>query len=221
MENIQVAVRLRPLNKKEEDGGERIPWKLRSNMVEIEKTYTDAGPNKKTLKNQFFYDHCFSPSVNNEQIYQACAKRVIMACLQGYNGTIFMYGQTGSGKTYTMLGYKNHDGVYNKMLDEDVKARAIINPEPKQADPDVLDDEQLPEKYPEYMYETNKVDLSSNTGILIQSLKDIFNAIESVARANCRTRRRPTSSSAPTSRSTTTRSTTCCSSPDRCTSRST
>lgn len=31
-------------------------------------------------------------------------KRVVLASLEGYNGTVFAYGQTGSGKTYTMMG---------------------------------------------------------------------------------------------------------------------
>lgn len=31
-------------------------------------------------------------------------RAITVACLQGYNGTIFAYGQTGSGKTFTILG---------------------------------------------------------------------------------------------------------------------
>jgi len=37
------------------------------------------------------------------------AKRVVLASLEGYNGTIFAYGQTGSGKTYTMMGSENSE----------------------------------------------------------------------------------------------------------------
>ena len=39
------------------------------------------------------------------------AKRVVLASLDGYNGTLFVYGQTGSGKTYTMMG---SDGVHEE-----------------------------------------------------------------------------------------------------------
>ena len=185
MENIQVALRLRPMNQKEEESGERIPWKLKGNSIEVEKSYTDAGPNKKSMKNQFIYDHCFNGKVHNEQVYDTCAKKVIMSCLEGYNGTIFMYGQTGSGKTYTMLGYQNHDGVYNKMMGDDVKARAILKTDSMgDLQSDTNEVEHMPDQFPEFMLETNKVDMSTNNGILIQSLKDIFKRIDSVGDCN-------------------------------------
>ena len=49
-------------------------------------------------------DYCFSPRDPNLKVYETVAKRVVLASLEGYNGTIFVYGQTGSGKTFTMMG---------------------------------------------------------------------------------------------------------------------
>lgn len=176
MENIQVAMRLRPINQKETDSGETVPWKLRSNCVEIDKGLVDNSMAKKKEKLQFFYDHCFTGKTNNEQVYDICAKKVILSCLEGYNGTIFMYGQTGSGKTYTMLGYQNQEGVYNQAFGEDAKANAILK------DENNLDDSctDIENKLPDMVYDGTNVDMSGNTGILIQSLKDIFKAIEQV-----------------------------------------
>lgn len=179
MENIQVAMRLRPINQKEEESGETLPWKIRQNRcVEINKSLIDNSMSKKQDKLQFFYDHCFPGATNNEQIYDTCAKKVIMSCLEGYNGTIFMYGQTGSGKTHTMLGYKNQEGVYNEAFEQDAKAKEIMKQEVNQEDGDAMDD--LNDKFADMVFDGNKVDMSGNTGILIQSLKDIFKAIEQV-----------------------------------------
>lgn len=180
MENIQVALRLRPINQKEEDAGETVPWKIKSNCIEIDRSLTEAGAKKGIGKQQFFYDHCFPGHTTNDQVYQSVAKKVIMSCLEGYNGTIFMYGQTGSGKTYTMLGYKNQDGVYNQGLTEDAKTKAMLK-EDQKLEKEGEDGEQedgLHEKFADYMYDSNKVDMAGNTGILIQSLKDMFKTIE-------------------------------------------
>ena len=182
MENIQVALRLRPINDKEQESGETVPWKLKHNYIEIDKGLIDSSMAKKKDKLQFVYDHCFPGKTNNEDVYRTCAKKVIMSCLEGYNGTIFMYGQTGSGKTYTMLGYKNHDGVYNQAFDDEKKAKELLKPDV--AIDTQTDIENMKEALPELMYDTNKVDMAGNTGILIQSLKDIFVAIENVLASN-------------------------------------
>lgn len=178
MENIQVALRLRPLNDKEQETGETVPWKLRQNCVEIDKGLIEASTAKKKDKMQFFYDHCFSGRTNNEDVYNACAKKVVLSCLEGYNGTIFMYGQTGSGKTHTMLGYKNHDGIYNQAFDDEKKAHELLMPQGLAKIDRQL--EAIDERLPEMMFDTTKLDMAGNTGILIQSLKDIFTAMENV-----------------------------------------
>ena len=47
MENIQVAVRVRPLNDKEMGAGETVPWKIRYNTIEMIK---NEGESKDILK---------------------------------------------------------------------------------------------------------------------------------------------------------------------------
>lgn len=37
-------------------------------------------------------------------MFDKCAKDIIDAAFDGFNGTLFAYGQTGSGKTFTMTG---------------------------------------------------------------------------------------------------------------------
>lgn len=50
----------------------------------------------------FTFDHVFTPTVNQAEVYDVVAKPIVADVLNGYNGTIFAYGQTSSGKTYTM-----------------------------------------------------------------------------------------------------------------------
>jgi centromeric protein E len=39
------------------------------------------------------------------------SERVVLAAMEGFNGTVFTYGQTGSGKTHSMMGTLEDPGV--------------------------------------------------------------------------------------------------------------
>ena len=41
-------------------------------------------------------------------MFHRVARRAVLGCLEGYNGTVFAYGQTGTGKTYTISGGVDH-----------------------------------------------------------------------------------------------------------------
>jgi Kinesin motor domain len=175
MENIQVAVRVRPLNEKEISDGEIMPWRIRQNTIEITKYESENQLGlKKPSKQSYCFDHCFAESHSNEQVYTKVAKSVVTSCLEGYNGTIFMYGQTGSGKTYTMLGYNQQAGLYSSVAAND---QSLADNDKEMAD---LGIEDIQEKYPDFIYDHSKEGFENNTGILIQSLRDIFGKIESV-----------------------------------------
>ena len=47
---------------------------------------------------------CSLASMSSVQIFNHVAKSIVLAALDGINGTVFAYGQTGSGKTFTMTG---------------------------------------------------------------------------------------------------------------------
>lgn len=182
MENIQVAVRLRPLNDKEQLAGEFVPWRVRQNTIEINRVEADAIAGKKQQKHNFVFDHCFNENHSNEVVYAKVAKGVVHSCLEGYNATIFMYGQTGSGKTYTMLGYDKTKGLYNQPEETpDIKKNLPCDPLCISFDHDpTMGIEDFSNKYPDFVFDSKKEDFESNTGILIQSLKDIFSMIEKV-----------------------------------------
>ena len=101
-ESVRVAVRIRPLNKRELLENETIAWNYNETSM-LEET-----PNGQRV---YSYDNCFGPASNNKQIYDVVGKPVVLKAMEGYNGTVFSYGQTGSGKTWTMLGCDDDPGM--------------------------------------------------------------------------------------------------------------
>ncbi|KAJ3595000.1 hypothetical protein NHX12_004305, partial [Muraenolepis orangiensis] len=89
---IKVMCRFRPLNSSEVTRGDR---------------YIPKFPGDETVviaSKPYAFDRVFSSNTSQEQVYNACAQRIVKDVLEGYNGTIFAYGQTSSGKTHTMEG---------------------------------------------------------------------------------------------------------------------
>ncbi|XP_062337571.1 kinesin-1 heavy chain-like [Osmerus eperlanus] len=89
---IKVMCRFRPLNSSEVTRGDKYIPKFQGedNVVIAGKPY--------------MFDRVFQSNTTQEQVYNACAQKIVKDVLEGYNGTIFAYGQTSSGKTHTMEG---------------------------------------------------------------------------------------------------------------------
>uniref|UniRef100_A0A1I7YCN8 Kinesin-like protein n=1 Tax=Steinernema glaseri TaxID=37863 RepID=A0A1I7YCN8_9BILA len=104
-ELIQVAARVRPTDD---------PSDVAVSTDEKLKRVTDGNGRSYT------YDAVFGMAASQDTVFNTTAKPIIEACVNGYNGTVFVYGQTGSGKTYTMLGVENADGAL------DVDKRGLI-----------------------------------------------------------------------------------------------
>uniref|UniRef100_A0A6Q2XHU3 Kinesin-like protein n=1 Tax=Esox lucius TaxID=8010 RepID=A0A6Q2XHU3_ESOLU len=89
---IKVMCRFRPLNSSEVTRGDKYIPKFQ-------------GEDHVVLGSKpFQFDRVFQPNTTQEQVYNACAQKIVKDVLEGYNGTIFAYGQTSSGKTHTMEG---------------------------------------------------------------------------------------------------------------------
>jgi kinesin family protein 3/17 len=104
-ENVQVVVRVRPMNSKELDDHCQIIVFVDtiSNTISI---YNSNATCEEPAK-IFSFDAVFDSKSTQVDIYNETARPIIDKVLQGYNGTIFAYGQTGTGKTYTMTGTKS------------------------------------------------------------------------------------------------------------------
>ena len=50
---------------------------------------------------------------------------VVLAALDGVNGTVFVYGQTGTGKTYTMMG--NEKTFNNELVQSRINRQKELN----------------------------------------------------------------------------------------------
>ena len=104
MENIKVAVRIRPFILNENQHNSIIQYE-ESNESKL--TLTKG---KKTLIANF--DKIFYQNSNQEEIFEFI-KPILNSIFEGINCTILGYGQTGSGKTYTIFG---GDWTFNNKL---------------------------------------------------------------------------------------------------------
>jgi hypothetical protein len=91
-QNIQVAVRSRPLLAKEKvsnaQGCLRFPPGREEVIIGKDRAFT--------------FDFAFSERAGQAEVYSKCVSKLVDGCFYGYNATILAYGQTGSGKTYSM-----------------------------------------------------------------------------------------------------------------------
>uniref|UniRef100_A0A3P9GYX6 Kinesin family member 13Bb n=1 Tax=Oryzias latipes TaxID=8090 RepID=A0A3P9GYX6_ORYLA len=107
--NVKVAVRVRPMNRREKD--------LKTKCV------VQMDGNQTILHPVFAFDHCFW-SMDESQKDEFAGQDVVFQCLgeslldnafMGYNACIFAYGQTGSGKSYTMMGSSEQPGLIPRL----------------------------------------------------------------------------------------------------------
>ncbi|KAF0888925.1 hypothetical protein E2562_020147 [Oryza meyeriana var. granulata] len=94
--NVQVVIRVRPLNNTEKN----LHNYNRCLKQESAQSITWIGQ----PESRFTFDHVACEAVNQEVLFRVAGLPMVENCMAGYNSCIFAYGQTGSGKTYTMLG---------------------------------------------------------------------------------------------------------------------
>jgi len=97
---VLVAVRVRPLNSREQGMGsaECVKW---------------HGPTSISMRTgserNFAFDCVLRQDASQRDVFDRTARPLLHKVLEGYNGCIFAYGQTGSGKTFTMQGELSGD----------------------------------------------------------------------------------------------------------------
>lgn len=94
--NVQVLVRIRPLN------GAEVASQGYNRCLKQEsaQTVTWLGP----PETRFTFDHVACETITQEMLFKVAGLPMVENCMSGYNSCMFAYGQTGSGKTHTMLG---------------------------------------------------------------------------------------------------------------------
>ncbi|KAM8870194.1 kinesin-like protein KIF13A isoform 2-T2 [Spinachia spinachia] len=120
---VKVAVRVRPMNRRELELKTKCVVDMEDNQTVLHPPPSNAkGDNRKQSK-VFAFDHCFW-SMDESNIPKYAGQEVVFKCLgegilenafQGYNACIFAYGQTGSGKSFSMMGNGDQPGLIPRL----------------------------------------------------------------------------------------------------------
>ncbi|XP_027896616.1 kinesin-like protein KIF13B isoform X2 [Xiphophorus couchianus] len=122
--NVKVAVRVRPMNRREKDLKTRCVVEMEGSQTFLHPAITNV--NKGDPRNQpkaFAYDYCFWSMDESQQdkfagqdvVFQCLGESLLNNAFMGYNACIFAYGQTGSGKSYTMMGSAEQPGLIPRL----------------------------------------------------------------------------------------------------------
>ncbi|CAB4009819.1 kinesin unc-104, partial [Paramuricea clavata] len=120
MSSVKVAVRVRPLNRRELNHKSQCIIQMVGDKTAI--------TNPKTEQSKTFsFDYSFwsyaeddGHFASQQKVYNEVGHEMLEHALEGYNICIFAYGQTGSGKSYTMMGMSEprHKGVIPQLCEE-------------------------------------------------------------------------------------------------------
>ncbi|KAH8405221.1 hypothetical protein KR222_011134, partial [Zaprionus bogoriensis] len=106
-DNINVVVRVRPLNEKEKRDRHGPTLQFPGNgqvIIEGNDMGVKRSHNRDSVR-VFTYNVVFEPGATQEDILDYSGiKRIIEMGIEGFSCTAFCYGQTGSGKTHTLTG---------------------------------------------------------------------------------------------------------------------
>ncbi|XP_029989667.1 kinesin-like protein KIF16B isoform X3 [Sphaeramia orbicularis] len=127
MASVRVAVRVRPMNRREKDLTAKCIIKMEGTKTSITNMKIPDGVSGdsvreriKTFTYDFSYDStdCKSSSfVSQEKVFRDLGSDVLKAAFEGYNACVFAYGQTGSGKSYTMMGNPGDAGLIPRICE--------------------------------------------------------------------------------------------------------
>ncbi|XP_063079873.1 kinesin-like protein KIF13B [Engraulis encrasicolus] len=122
--NVKVAVRVRPMNRREKDLKTKCVVEMDGNQTILNPAAGNMGKgDARSQPKVFAYDYCFW-SMDESDTEKFAGQDVVFECLgeslldnafQGYNACIFAYGQTGSGKSYTMMGSVDRPGLIPRL----------------------------------------------------------------------------------------------------------
>ncbi|XP_069340886.1 kinesin-like protein KIF13B [Eulemur rufifrons] len=121
---VKVAVRIRPMNRRELDLHTKCVVDVDANKVILNPVNTNLS--KGDARGQpkvFAYDHCFwsmdesvrEKYAGQDDVFKCLGENILQNAFDGYNACIFAYGQTGSGKSYTMMGTADQPGLIPRL----------------------------------------------------------------------------------------------------------
>lgn len=127
MSRVVVAVRVRPLNRREIMLDSPCVVRMKGNETilvrkeDLQQTQTDEEPEG---ARKFTFDHSMWSTntkdphfVDQVSVFERIGVDVLKNAFDGYNACIFAYGQTGSGKSYTMMGPEDDKGLIPRLCE--------------------------------------------------------------------------------------------------------
>ncbi|XP_066931850.1 kinesin-like protein KIF16B [Clytia hemisphaerica] len=132
MASVKVAVRVRPLNKREINMNSKCIIQMEGKRTSILNLKSNTGTYRSNETEEverdrvkdFFFDYSYwsmdpnsSKFASQAQVYSDLGNDVVNSAKEGYNACIFAYGQTGSGKTHTMMGQQGNEGLIPRICE--------------------------------------------------------------------------------------------------------
>ena len=114
-QKIIVAIRKRPLSKKENNKNEKDIIKINPpNTLIVKELRLKVDLTKYIEEHNFNFDAVYDETITNEKLYKSLLQPLILNAFNKSKVSCFAYGQTGSGKTFTMMGdiKNNIPGLY-------------------------------------------------------------------------------------------------------------
>ncbi|XP_054432007.1 kinesin-like protein KIF13B [Pteronotus mesoamericanus] len=121
---VKVAVRIRPMNRREIDLHTKCVVDVDANKVILHPVNTNLSKgDARSQPKVFAYDHCFwsmdesvkEKYAGQDDVFKCLGENILQNAFDGYNACIFAYGQTGSGKSYTMMGTADQPGLIPRL----------------------------------------------------------------------------------------------------------
>ncbi|XP_047404346.1 LOW QUALITY PROTEIN: kinesin-like protein KIF13B [Sciurus carolinensis] len=121
---VKVAVRVRPMNRREIDLHTKCVVDVDANKVILNPVNTNLSKgDARSQPKVFAYDHCFwsmdesvqEKYAGQDDVFKCLGENILQNAFDGYNACIFAYGQTGSGKSYTMMGTVDQPGLIPRL----------------------------------------------------------------------------------------------------------
>ncbi|XP_014851253.1 PREDICTED: kinesin-like protein KIF16B isoform X4 [Poecilia mexicana] len=127
MASVRVAVRVRPMNRREKELEAKCIIRMEGSKTSITNLKVPEGVVGDSMRERirtFTYDFSYDSTdgrsrafVSQETVFRDLGSDVLKAAFEGYNACVFAYGQTGSGKSYTMMGVPGDAGLIPRICE--------------------------------------------------------------------------------------------------------
>ncbi|XP_076999553.1 kinesin-like protein KIF13A isoform X2 [Tamandua tetradactyla] len=120
---VKVAVRVRPMNRRELELNTKCVVEMEGNQTVLHPPPSNTKQGERKPPKVFAFDYCFwsmdecntTKYAGQEVVFKCLGEGILEKSFQGYNACIFAYGQTGSGKSFSMMGNAEQLGLIPRL----------------------------------------------------------------------------------------------------------